>query len=89
MLRSVVTCKECMICHYWYFNHVFKFQNFLCNGYHDLAMLCLVISNVNIVKVNGIGYRCIIYDISKSEAIYLLGNSVHEKHGVFEDQGYI
>ena len=24
--------EECVVCHYWYFNHGFKFQNFVCNG---------------------------------------------------------
>ena len=32
--------KECMVCHYWYFNHGFKFQNFVCNGCHGLMMIC-------------------------------------------------
>ena len=33
--------KECMICHYWFFNHGFKFQDLICNGRHDLSLLCL------------------------------------------------
>ena len=24
--------KEYMICHYWFFNHGFKCQDFVCNG---------------------------------------------------------
>ena len=28
--------KECMICHYWFFNHEFNFQDKVCNGCHDL-----------------------------------------------------
>ena len=31
--------KECMICHYWLFNHGFKFQDYVCIGCHDLTML--------------------------------------------------
>ena len=26
--------KECMICHYWFYNHGFKFQDLISNGYH-------------------------------------------------------
>ena len=26
-----------MVCHYWFFNHGFKFQNFFSNGCHDLV----------------------------------------------------
>ena len=31
--------KECMICHYGFFNHVFKFQDSVCSGYLDLSRL--------------------------------------------------
>ena len=40
--------KECMICHYFLFNHRFKFQDYVCNGCHDLTMLCLNISDIAI-----------------------------------------
>ena len=33
--------KECMICHYWLFNHVFKFKDSVCNACHDLTMLSI------------------------------------------------
>ena len=39
-------------------------------------MLCLNISDIAIVTVKGVDYRCIIHDISKSEANFLLQNSV-------------
>ena len=38
--------KECMIYHYWFFNHGFKFQDSVYNGSHDLTMLCLNISDI-------------------------------------------
>ena len=28
--------KECMVCHYCYFNHGLKFQKLACNNSHDL-----------------------------------------------------
>ena len=43
--------KECMICHYWFFNHGFKFQDFVYNGCHDLTMLCLNISDITIIML--------------------------------------
>ena len=33
--------KECIACHYWFINHAFKFQISICNGCHNLTMLCL------------------------------------------------
>ena len=73
--------KECMICHYWFFNHGFKFQDYVCNGCHDLSMLTVNISDVAIITVKNVDYCCIIHKISKSEAIDLLKNSVHEDRG--------
>ena len=35
--------KEFMIWHYWYFNHEFKFHDYICNGCHDLTMLIIVV----------------------------------------------
>ena len=32
--------KLCMICHYWFFNHGFKYQDSVCNGCHDLDVKC-------------------------------------------------
>ena len=29
--------KQCKICHYWFFNHGFKFHDSLCKRCHDLT----------------------------------------------------
>ena len=70
-----------MIWHYFYFNHGFKFQDYVCNGCHDLTMLSLTISDIAIITVKNIDYRCTIYNISNSETINLSKNSVLENHG--------
>ena len=75
--------RECMICHYWFFNHGFKFQDYVCNGCHDLTMLSVNISDIAIITVKNADYRCITHNISKSKAINLLNDSV------LEDRGYI
>ena len=75
--------RECMICHYFFFNHGFKFQDYVCNGCHDLTILSVNIGDIVIITVKNIDYRCIIHKIRKSEAINLL------KNYVFEDCGYI
>ena len=75
--------KECMICHYQFFNHQFKFQDSIFNGCHDLTQLSLHIRDIAIITVKNGDYRCIIYNISKSETNNLLENSV------LEDRGYI
>ena len=70
-----------MIWHYFYFNHGFKFQDYVCNGCHDLTMLSLNISDIAIITVKNIDYRCTIYNISNSETINLSKNPVLENHG--------
>ena len=60
--------KECMICHYCFFSHGFKFQDYVCNGCHDLTMLYLNISDITIITVKIVDYCCIVNNISKSEA---------------------
>ena len=75
--------KECMICCYWLFHHCFKFQDYICDGCHNLKILCLNISDIAIITFKNVDYRGIIYDIKKPEAINLLENFV------LEDCGYI
>ena len=35
------TSKEYMICHYWFFNHGFNFQDSVWNDCHDLTIFCM------------------------------------------------
>ena len=56
--------KESIICHYWYFNHAFKFQDSKWNGCHDLAVLYLNRSDFTIKAVQ----YCLLL---KSKAIHL------------------
>ena len=67
--------KECMTCYYWFFNHGFKFQDYVCNVCHDLTMLGLNKSDITIITAKCV---CIVYNISKSEAINLFKKSVLE-----------
>ena len=46
---------------------IIKFQNSICNGCHDLAMLSLNVSDITLIAVKGVDYHCIIHGISKSE----------------------
>ena len=57
--------RECMIFHYWFFNHGFKFQDHICNQCHNLTMLCLYVSDIVNITVKNVYYRCIMYSISK------------------------
>ena len=43
--------KESMICHFWFFNHGFKFQDSVSNGCHDLTISCHSISDIEKLKM--------------------------------------
>ena len=75
--------KVCMFYHHSFFNNELKCQDSVCNGCHNLMMLCLNLSDIAVTTVKGVDYCWIIHDISKSEAIHLLENSV------LDDRGYI
>ena len=74
-----LTLKECMICLYWYFKDIdFKYEPHVCNKCHDL-LVCLVVYDLKhfmILNIKGVNYRCYVFNMSRSNAITLLDNSV-------------
>ena len=82
ILLKVTTAKNVLFGNF-VFNHWFSFQDYLCDGCHNLTMLSVNIIDIAIITVKNVGYRCIVNNISKSEAISLLKNSV------VEDSGYL
>ena len=75
--------KECMLCHYWYFKDVgYKFQPYVCNGCHALSMMTYEIKSNAILNAKGVDYRCILWGVSKNDAVDRLNNSVLEDKGV-------
>ena len=65
------------------FNPGLKFQDYVCNGCHDLSLLTVNKSDIAIITVKNVDYCCIVHNIRKSEATNLLKNSV------LEDRGYL
>ena len=43
--------KECVICHNWFFNYRFEFQDTVCNDFHYLTMLSVNVNNVAIILI--------------------------------------
>ena len=75
--------KECMLCHYWYFKDVgFKFEPHVCNKCHDVLMTAYELKNIAILNVKGVDFRCILWGISRDEAVNRLNNSVLEDTGI-------
>ena len=75
--------KECMICHYWYIKDIgYKYEPLVCNGCHDLSMVVYDLNDFMILNIKGIDYRCCMFNVSRSDAITLLNNSVLDNEGV-------
>ena len=69
--------KECELCHYWFFKDVgFTFEEHACNGCHDLLTTAHSLKNIAISNPKGATFRCLLMDISKTEALKRLNNSV-------------
>ena len=72
-----------MLCHYWHLEDVgYKFQLYLYNGCRAASMMAYEIKNIAILNGKGIDYRCILWGISRDEAVNSLKNSVLEDKGV-------
>ena len=75
-----------MLCHYWYFKDIgYKFESIesnVCNKYHDVLMTAYKLKNIAILNVKGVYHICILWIISRNEAVNNLDNSVLEDKGV-------
>ena len=66
-----------MICHCWYFKDIgYKYELHVCNRGHDLSMVVYDLNDFMVLSIKGIDYRCYVCNMSKSDAIHLLNNSV-------------
>ena len=76
--------NECDICHCWYFKDIgFKYEPYLCNGYHDLMQKVMSFSNIAIVYVKGNAYRINFWYMSKNDAINIMMVLIWLIKGVF------
>ena len=75
-----------MLCHYWYFKDIgYKFESIesnVCNKYHDVLMTAYELKNIAILNVKGVYHICILWIISRNEAVNNLDNFVLEDKGV-------
>ena len=74
--------KECEVCHYWFKNIGFKFEEHVCNKCHDLLTMTNSLKDTAILSVKSATFRCISISISKNEALKRLNNSVTYDRGV-------
>ena len=74
-INKTSASKECDIYHYWYFlNKGFKFQPYVCNRFHDLLIMSINLSDIDILNIKGCNYCCITTGSRNSETINLTQN---------------
>ena len=56
--------------------------NYICNKCHDVLMTGYKLKNIAILNVKDADFRCILWGISRDEAVNRLNNSVLEDKGV-------
>ena len=61
----------------------YKYEPYVCDGCHDLFMVAYDLKDFMILNIKGVDYRCYVFNMSKSDAITLLNNSVLDNKGVF------
>ena len=71
--------KECILSYHWYFKDIgYKFESNVWNKCHDVLMTAYELKNIAIMNVKRVDYRCILWAVSKNDAINILNNSVLE-----------
>ena len=54
----------------------FKFEPHVCTKCHDVLMTAYELRNIAKLNVKGVDFRCILWGISRDEAVNRLNNSV-------------
>ena len=72
-----------MLCYYWYFKDVgFKFEPHFSNKCHDILMTAYELKEIKVLNTKGINYRCVLWGITKNEAVIRSNKSALEEKGV-------
>ena len=72
-----------MLCYYRYFKDVgFKFEPHFSNKCHDILMTAYELKEIKVLNTKGINYRCVLWGITKNEAVIRSNKSTLEEKGV-------
>ena len=74
--------KECMLCDYWYFRDIgFKLEPHVSNKCHDVLMPAYELKDIEVLNVKGVDFRCILWVISRNEAVNRMNYSALKDKG--------
>ena len=71
-MKELITIKiqilQDFVCKFWFFvNKNFNYEDYACNGCHNLLMMAILLDNISFLNVGNVFYRCILMGISKDE----------------------
>ena len=52
----------------------YKFKPCVCLKSHDISLMVYELKNIAILNVKGVDYRCVLWNISRNDAINMLNN---------------
>ena len=65
-----------MLFHYWYFLDTgYRYEPEACNGRLDISIMVYVLKNIVVLNKKCVDYSCIIWNMSRSDAVNRLNNS--------------
>ena len=74
---------KCMNSNYFYFKDIgFKYQQYVCNSYHDFSMGVQNLSDFCVVTIKNVDYRVYIANLDKKAAVFILKSSYLSNKGV-------
>ena len=72
-----------MLCYYRYFKDVgFKFEPHFSNKCHDILITAYELKEIKVLNTKGTNYRCVLWGITKNEAVIRSNKSALEEKGV-------
>ena len=69
---------------FFYFKNVgYKLDPHVCSDCYDILMIACELQNFAILNVKGVDYRCLLWDVTKNDAVNMMDNSKLGDKGTF------
>ena len=70
--KNKLVSRECILCGFWYFiEQNFKYQQYLCDGCHDMSTKAVSMKNLAIIYSDSNAYKINFAFMDLNEATYL------------------
>ena len=78
-IDKIDASEDCMFCHYCCFkDDDLKIESHACDNCYDVLMTAYELEDITMLNENDLDYRCILWGITKNEAVIRSNKSVLE-----------